>query len=61
MPFVIGARYTRDEIHNAVGGGNTVSYLPHFVFISYLYKQVILTIDFQIQIRSEHHDGTEIS
>lgn len=29
MPFDIGIRYTRDEIHDAVGGGSRVSYLPN--------------------------------
>lgn len=29
MPFDIGTRYTRDEIHDAVGGGSRVSYLPN--------------------------------
>ncbi len=29
MPFDIGVRYTRDEIHDAVGGGSRVSYLPN--------------------------------
>jgi len=29
MPFIIGIRYTRDEIHDSVGGGSRISYLPN--------------------------------